>query len=133
VRVVSCSRSRRAWTTTAIAAALLLAQLAAFLHHSTERHEVCEHGDLVHVPGDLETDEFPASTDGPAAFSAGRPADHGHCELSPFDRRELDRAPAPVLAGFGSPRAAGRLAPRPADFAPRVPLFRTAPKQSPPA
>lgn len=130
----------------ALALLFLLAQLAAFLHLATERHEVCaDHGELVHASAQAAGHEHASDAqaeheDGVADRSGPRldPDDgapsgaHAHCGslpvLDPRQRapEELRVEPAPLLAAqvpAGRPSAAHV----------SVPLLLRAPKQSPPA
>jgi hypothetical protein len=117
----------------AFALALLLGQyVLPAVHYAAEEHEVCpEHGELVHVRGS-HTSEPPAG-EGPGISGAGERDDHGHCDVVPAVSREgqalAARAELEVAPPAAEKTAAAIVARAQAS---KTPLFRLAPKQSPP-
>ena len=130
---------RRSLLTLSVAMGLLGAQTSSILHLTLVEHERCgEHGEIVearrpHRDHQVRAAVAPSSPRGPSvegALAAGH--EHDLC-LALVDRR----APAP-LAGVSSVAVAIDLPPRSTPAAPAArprgpPLFRLAPKSSPPA
>lgn len=113
-----------------------IGQLAAASHLVLVRHAACpEHGDLLHG-GAVHGQRHSGADQGSPAFRAGAVGDgdeeHDHCSLA-CDRRKL--AIAAMTGCVLAAQLSGAQA-CPVRFArgkPGVPLFRLAPKQSPPA
>jgi hypothetical protein len=134
------ARSRRdvthgRWLPALLAVALVGAQGAALAHFAIVRHAYCpEHGELIHpdaerhAPAASHASKLPGLS---ASDEEGRGHEHEHCILRGHRREASLSAPAatalitaerhaPVLAAVAAAPAAS-------------PLFRLAPKQSPPA
>jgi len=131
MRLHGTPHARRTWTLLLVGA-LLLGQLGSFLHHSTERHEVCEeHGELVHGPG-VETDAEEPAEEGPLARrSEGAGTEHGHCQLTLALRTEVAHVGAAGPSPIAPPVALSTHVGESAALR-GVPLILEAPKQSPP-
>lgn len=113
-------------------ALLLLGQLAGFSHLVAERHHVCaEHGEAVEGPV-LEGHDRPSSA--AAIAMPGEPGEQGHhhCTHCGASRTAPEtRADTGTRISTEAPR---RDPPRVAAIppAPNVPVYRVAPKNSPP-
>lgn len=118
-----------------------LAQLCALLHAFVVPHSVCpEHGEAVHVSArELAGRGSAAVVGGPRLVAArpgaeveASPVEHEHCSVSRHRTEQvaLQRGRGMVVA---QQRAASDLAPLPLLRPGPVPLYRVAPKSSPPA
>ncbi len=131
-------RALRAWSAL-LCALFVVAQLASFAHEALSSHVVCaEHGELVHVG------HFAPATAGHRAHAPAErqllgvsdpsvARDHEHCGLAAVSRERalqlqahtsVATAPACSRAPFEVPANPDRSS---------IPVFRLAPKQSPPA
>jgi hypothetical protein len=108
---------------------LVLAQLGSLLHHATVRHVRCEHGELVEAPALAKHAAGDSQLVGVEAGDASG-ADE-HCAIANGQRADARPAIAcieHVLAPTGATPVVAAVT-----FHASVPIFRTAPKTSPPA
>ena len=113
--------------------AALCGQLAILAHGALVEHVTCGvDGDLIHVRADVAPAVPPRGDVVRAITDAGRD-EHDRCLLDEDGEAACPNAPvaasAPVVAERTQPPFARRAAPR----ARRAPLYRLAPKNSPPA
>lgn len=114
------------------AAALLGGDLAARSHAIVVAHAICaEHGEPIHLASDANASSGPADVD---AVSAGDRTisatdDHEHCAVAGGTRRVGPPAFAALVMTL---RGIAPLAGTGIVLDPAVPLFRLAPKNSPP-
>jgi hypothetical protein len=118
-----------------IALLVLAAQLAAFLHTSLVRHDVCEHGQLVESSGDVglrpsKVSESQVAVGSESGTSTQIAEEHEHCALPALLRTPSLRTNGVSIEATVEPSAP---APEPALVVAnsQQPLVR-APKQSPP-
>lgn len=127
---------RRSAVGLVLLALFLLGQTYALAHHTLVAHHVCpEDGQLAHGEHghDVHVEEAEAEPTGPIATSEEGEDGHGdHCAV-PTLRDQRDEIAFP-LASEAAPLQPGVPddLPHSQVFASRVPLFRLAPKQSPP-
>jgi hypothetical protein len=120
----------------AIALVLLVAQGSGLLHLVVERHETCPiHGELVEAAAPNAAPVAPTTAiHGPGVSRLPRAHPHGHrpCLAVAFAEDAVTSEPAVGVVAFAALRA-----PRPVLVVARAPrgppLFRVAPKTSPPA
>lgn len=103
------------------------------LHHSTASHSICpEHGELIHH--DSESVEQVETPEKQSISTGSEHGEHGHCGVVPAAQTQGQSPPERFALDLAPP--SGQCAPsvRQSDaFALAIPLFRVAPKQSPPA
>ena len=143
--------------------ALLVGQVATFLHQATVTHTRCaEHGELMHgqdgaelAAGELAAAGVEGAAGGPAGLVTGGLAEglqdpvpardsarlrglpgaddheHDHCWMTCAERARAGAGDGQAIAAAPPTGGAARLASRAPASLP-VPLYRTAPKTSPP-
>lgn len=122
-----------------LALALLSAQLGAAAHFAVARHEVCaDHGELIHPGEGAEPDHASAPApraDGPALTEASDHVGHGqghdHCGLASHRRAAVVEVGPSLPQRPEHPQRRDEAAPERAIASSG--LYRSAPKQSPPA
>ncbi len=110
--------------------------LGAAFHTSHTRHLVCpEHGELVDIPlsGSVPGLDGPRGNRWQAPRSAEVAHGHEHCLLASFGRSPNSGVAAPAFVASRKLVAIGQLAPDDLSPSNSVPLYRVAPKSSPPA
>ena len=118
----------------AVVALFAAGTMASFVHLATVEHTRClEHGELIDVSRDGFHERWLVADD-PSLLpddTPGSNADHLHCDLCPTSREQVVDSPD-VLATLvaACPPQLVRFVP-PA-LAPSAPLYRLAPKNSPP-
>jgi hypothetical protein len=132
-RLVQALRARRRLASASLIALYSAVLIGSGLHEAIERHEVCEHGALVHAG----SDHLPAA-DSPAAEGLSAPApthDDGHAHCSVDLRSEELGLPAlaPLSAAMPALIELERTGLGHAVEIASLPALTDAPKQSPPA
>ncbi len=145
LRPSTCGGASRRIAAT-VALALLVGNLLAFLHHVVVRHSVCaEHGESIHLSadvgheGDNDNGTSVARSEEPSRMVAGptehapNERTHAHCDLRACALGVADVPPAPTVVEIPERVDVELLVTETAGLLrSQDPLFRLAPKNSPP-